>query len=93
MAENAVLDLIPLAGSGWEVTHRNFELCLIRQFLQLNFPQPQAVAVTDARIGGDQQATRLGVQHVAHAPPPAADGFDRESRRIMVDSNTDYAWF
>jgi hypothetical protein len=36
--EQAVLDLVPFAGSRWKVTHRDFEPRFVRKLLQLDLP-------------------------------------------------------
>ena len=57
--EQPVFDLVPLAGARRKVTHRNFQPGFIREFLQLQLPQAEAIAIAAARIGGDQQAGRV----------------------------------
>src|SRR5229473_4018276 len=87
--KQTVLDLVPLAGPRWEVAHRNFQSRFIREFLQLELPEAQAIAIAATGIGRNQQAGRLRVHRVAHAPPPTADALHRKRRRIMVDPHTD----
>src|SRR5216683_2861117 len=87
--KQTVLDLVPLAGTRWEVAHRNFQSRFIREFLQLELPQTEAIAIAATGIGRNQQAGRLRVHRVAHAPPPTADALHRKRRRIMVDPHTD----
>src|SRR5256885_16900947 len=45
MAEHAMLDLVPLAGSRWEMAHVDGNPQTARQLLQRPFPQTAAAAV------------------------------------------------
>src|SRR4051794_33465421 len=53
--EQAVLDLVPLAGAGRQMTDRDGDAELIRQVLQLALPQPNTDAVAATAIGRDQE--------------------------------------
>ena len=64
---------------------RDGEAGLGRERGQFCFPEPVAVAVRPARIGGDEQPGSVGVVGVAAGVPPAADRGDRERRGVMVD--------
>ena len=50
--EQAVLNLVPLAGAGWEVTNDDVEPDLVREPLQFALPQAHARANAAAAIGG-----------------------------------------
>ncbi len=56
--EQAVLDLVPLAGAGGQVANADRQPGFISQFLQLQFPKPDARSIAAAGISGDQQACR-----------------------------------
>src|SRR5882762_2986295 len=86
--EEAVLDLVPLAGAGRQVADRNVEVELVGQFLQLAFPQPDPRAVAAPAIGGDQQSGCLGIASPTDGKPPLADAIDGEGGRVMVDADT-----
>src|SRR5882672_10093499 len=51
--EEAVLDLVPLAGAGRQVADRDVEAEFVGQLLQFAFPQPYPRAVAAAAIGGN----------------------------------------
>jgi len=71
------------------VTHRYFQPRLIREFLQLELPQAEAIAIAATSISRDQQAGRLRLHRVAHAPPPATDALHGKRGRVMVNPDTD----
>jgi hypothetical protein len=56
-----VLDLVPFAGSWWELTDSYFEPRFIHQLLQLDFPQAEGVTIACARIS-DQHTNRATKQ-------------------------------
>ena len=49
--EEAVFDLVPLAGAWRQMTNRDRKLELVGQFLQLDLPKAHAIAVAAAAIG------------------------------------------
>src|SRR3984893_12944712 len=87
--EEAVLDLVPLAGAGRQVVDHDVEAEFVGQLLQFAFPQPYPRAVAAAAIGGDQQSSGVGVARPPDGLPPLADAVHREGGRIMVDADTD----
>ena len=52
---------------------------------EFDLPQPAAVAVGAAAVGGDQQLRSRSGRPAAHLLPPAADGLDRERGGVVVD--------
>jgi hypothetical protein len=56
-----MLDAVPLAGPGRQMADRDLKARLLREGLQLDLPQPQAVAVGAAAVSGDLQAPGVGV--------------------------------
>ena len=50
VAEESVLDLVPLARAGWEVTHLNGKAGLVRQLLKLVLPATQPIPVAPAGV-------------------------------------------
>jgi len=52
-AEEPMLDLVPLAGGGWEVTYGDLQAGLVGQLLEFNFPQSQTRSITASGIGRD----------------------------------------
>src|SRR5260370_17621977 len=87
MAEQPVFDLVPLAGTRREVAHRYLQPCGIGHALQRHLPQPCARTVAAASIGGDQQLGCPGTRFAPHSAPPTPDRFDRELRRVLVDTH------
>jgi hypothetical protein len=61
VAEQPVLDLVPLGRAGREVTHRDRQPGFRRQDGQLMLPQPAGTAVRAAGVAGDQQLSRARV--------------------------------
>jgi hypothetical protein len=88
--EQAVFDLVPLAGARRQVVDANVDAKLIGETLQFAFPQAQARAVAATAIPGsspgtgDQQALGVRISDPADLVPPPADRLHREGCRIMV---------
>jgi len=80
--EEAMLDLVPLAGARQEMTHRHRPSHFVGQLLQLPFPPPQARSVAPARIRGDEDRPRRAVQAPAFRTLPAADGAEHRLGRF-----------
>src|SRR5260370_1073921 len=91
VAEQPMLDLVPLAGPRWEMTDLDLQPGLIAQPLQLDFPQAAAAAVTAPAVGRDQQPRRAGGSPPPQARPPAPACLDRELRRVAADAHADPA--
>src|SRR5579864_8884540 len=72
--EEAMLDLVPLAGARRKVTDRNLDPNLIGEALQLAFPQPQTRTVAATSVRSNEQSLRVGIANAADLIPPAADG-------------------
>src|SRR5207302_10629635 len=54
--EQAVLNLVPLAGARRQVVDDDVDAKLVGQLLQLALPQAQARSIAAATLGGDQEA-------------------------------------
>ena len=91
VSKHSMLDLIPLASAGGQMTDRDPQLCLVRQLLQLRFPQPEARAVTPAPIGNDEQLSSAWISPHPHLSPPMSHGFHGKFRRIMIHAHGDPA--
>ena len=89
--EQPVLDLVPLAGAGRQMTDGDGHAEFVGQRLQFALPQPHASAIAAATISSDQQAAGFGITRPPHGLPPAPDGVDREARGVVVDADTDPA--
>ena len=82
-----VLDLVPLACSGREMTYRNRHPHLIGQPPEFPFPQAGPGSVASPRIGCDQQGLRLRIGWASHGSPPPSNALDSKGRRVVVDAN------
>jgi len=91
VGEQAVFDLVPLAGARRQVVDGDLKAKLVGQALQLALPQPHPRAVAATAVGGDDQPCGAGVARPAHVLPPAAYGLHRERRRVVVHSHADPA--
>src|SRR6266536_1304022 len=87
-----MFDLVPLARTRWEVTHRDDQSGPIRELLQLPLPETDARAVAAAGIRRDHQRPRARIHATSHVLPPPADRIDGEAGRVVVDSDTDPAF-
>ena len=88
MTEHPVLNLVPFAGAGREVGHRDTQPERIRQLLQLEFPPSAAAAVGTTAVSGDQQTLGVRIGVASHLPPPAADRLHGKLCRVVVDTDT-----
>src|ERR1039457_1017523 len=89
--EEAVFDLVPLAGTRGKMTHGDGQSRFIRELLQFQFPQPDTGAIAPATVRGNQEAGCIRVCLLPHGSPPAANALDRELCRVMVHADTDPA--
>lgn len=87
-----MLNLVPFARSGRQVTHEELHLDFVRQLLQLPLPSAGPRPIAPSGIRRDQQGFCPGINTAAHRlPPPPADALDRKRPRIMVDPHIDPA--
>ena len=91
MAEQAVLDPVPLRRSRRIMVHAERQVRLIGELLQFDLPQTHARAIRAAAIGRDRQFFHVRIAFAAHAREPRADGLDRELRGITGDADADEA--
>jgi hypothetical protein len=81
MAEQAVLDLIPLRlarRTGMDVEH---DAPFVGELPQLDLPQPDTRSIRAAAIGGDRQLAGFRVVLAPHRVKPAGDGGDGKLSR------------
>jgi hypothetical protein len=88
-AEQPVLDLVPLRGDRREVADRDRKSRLVGELLQLDLPEPGAIAVRAAAVGGDLKGRGVGEALAAEVLPPASDRVDRERGGVVVDPDLD----
>ena len=69
-----MLDLVPLARPGREMTDRNGQAGVIREFLQLDFPQAQPPAIAPPGVSRNQERDGRRVEPFPFMTPPASDG-------------------
>ena len=82
--EQPVLDLVPLAGARREVADRECPGPSRRPAAQFELPQPHAIAVAAAAVGGDHQLAW---------PWDSAGGPSlNHQRRIVCTANADVSW-
>src|SRR4029453_9754590 len=86
--EEAMLDLVPLAGTRREVADRNRQPGATGQLLQLPFPQPESRAVAAARVGGHQERRGVRGDGAPHGLPPPPNRARRERGGVVVDADT-----
>jgi hypothetical protein len=87
VAEQPVLDLVPLAGAGREVAHPDLQPGMSGPDGQLVFPQPAGTAVGPAGVAGDQQPLRARVAGRAVGLPPLPQRVHRERGRVMAGAH------
>jgi len=86
-----VLDFVPLARPRREVADMDRHAELVGDSLELVLPHVRPIAVAAARIGGDEDLSRLGVALRTDLGPPRLDRGDGEDRRVVVDTDADEA--
>jgi len=87
--EETVLDLVPFAGAGWQVTHRDGKFEFVRQLLKLDFPETYTMPVAAAAIGGDHQTFGFGITLLSHRSPPSADRVDGKGGGVVIRADAD----
>ncbi len=87
VAEQAVLDLVPLAGAGREVADLDDQAGLLCQDGELVFPQPVPPVVGAAGVAGDQQPRGVRVAELPFFLPPQADRVHRERGGVAAGAD------
>src|SRR5207249_1322013 len=90
-AEQPMLDLVPLAGPWWEVTHVQHQAQVVGDALQRHLPQAVPTTIATTPIGRDHQLARLRKARRAHLLPPAANAGCGELSRVVIDAYADPA--
>ena len=92
LAEQEVLDWVPLRGSGRVVADSDAQAVAIGELLlQIAQPDPGPRAIGATGIGQDEKLGRAGVVFAAAAAPPVFDGIDGESGRLAGGPHDDHA--
>src|SRR5580692_5444252 len=90
-AKQAMLDLVPFAGSGWKMADTQAQIQVIGQFLQGHFPQTRAITVTAAAVCRDQEFSRPWKTLCPHALPPALNRSSSKLSRVAMNPHADPA--
>src|SRR5260370_13618904 len=85
--EEPMLDLVPFAGTGRQMTDRDVDAEFVGESLQLALPEPDPHAIAAAAISSDQEPRRLRIVPPSHRLPPQANGIHGETRSIVVDAD------
>ena len=83
-----MLNLVPLAGAGWEVTHGDGEPRARGELLQSHFQRRRRAPLLPPRIGGDHQRPGLTLHRASHVPPPPPDRLHGEGGGVVIDADT-----
>ena len=83
--EEAVLDLVPLAGTRRQVADSDGEIEFISELLQFHLPQAQPRSIAATAIGRDGEMIGIGIAGRAHQLPPATDRIRKGD--IVVDAD------
>ena len=89
--KEAMLNRIPFAGGGRIMSHRDRELFLIGQVLQLLLPQSISHSIGTTPVSGDEQLLFVRVELLATSLPPSADALHSKLGRVMVNADVDKA--
>src|SRR5580658_3763659 len=89
VAEESMLDLVPLGGAGRKVRDADREARAVGESLEFQLPESSAIAIAAPAVSRDEQFGGIGVGLLAHVPPPAGDGLHGELRGVMVDAYAD----
>ena len=89
VAEESVLDLVPLARARWEMRDVDGEAQVVGQALQGGLPAARPIAIAATGIGGDVQRLGHWVRVPSHQGPPLANRGDGEGRRIVIAADAD----
>lgn len=83
MAEQFVLNRIPLRRTRRQVGDSNRQAKFIRHILETELPQPDAVAIRTATVGFDQQLLFVAMPVSSYPNPPFADRRHGEFWRLV----------
>lgn len=86
--KEAMLNLVPLASAWGEMANGNRELKFIGEFLQFDFPEANAIAITAAAIGNDEQRGGVGIERLPEFVLPGANRRSGKFCGIMTEPNT-----
>jgi len=88
-AEQAVLDLVPLAGAVREVADGDRHPDFIGELLQFHLPEPHSGTVAATSIGNDEQSIGLGIDGLPHRLPPTPDACRGKSCGVVIHAHAD----
>jgi len=85
--EQAMLNLVPFAGSWWKMANMNFKSCLVGKFLQFHLPESDVSAVTSTTIRVDHQLLSIWISCFTHHLPPTTDTLHGKRCCIVIGAN------
>src|SRR6266516_162630 len=85
--KESMFDLVPLTRRRGIMSHRDGELFLSGQFLELFLPQPISCSIGTASISRDQQGLFPRIEPFATALPPPSDTLNGKLGGIMIDAH------
>ena len=91
VAEQPVLDLVPLRRARRVVADMDRKSRLIGQLLQLDLPEPHTCAIRAAAVRRDRQVSCIRIALSSHAFEPATDRLHGELSRVARDPDADEA--
>jgi TolB-like protein len=91
VAEQSVLDLVPLRCAWRIVVDADHEASVVGQLLQFALPEPHPRAIRAAAVGGDRELARMRIALSSHAFEPAADRLHGELGGVARDPDADEA--
>jgi len=59
MTKHTMLDLVPLAGTGWKVAYLDLYAELVREFLQFVFPKPTAGSIASTAVSRNEDSSKV----------------------------------
>ncbi len=78
-----MFNLVPFTGSGWVVADGDVESGFLGQSGEFEFPQPGAVSVGSATVGGDEDPAGVGVLFPADSTPTPRFRLGRHRRTTI----------
>lgn len=87
--KEAVLDRVPRAGAGREMTDRKGQADVVREWRQLECPQAPPPAIATAAVSRHHDRRGRRIEPWAFMVPPTADGRDRTRARVMIGPDLD----
>ena len=85
--KESMLNLVPLAGGRWLMSHRDREAFLVGKFLEFLLPKTISCPIRATPIRRDQQFVVIAIERFAKVSPPSSDTLHCKLSRIMIDAH------